>query len=106
MKRKKTYFVYIMASAARVIYIGFTSTLRARVSQHRNNRFKGFSARYNCCRLVYFERYSEVGQALARETQLKNWSREKKIALIESVNLNWKDLGEDWYEDPPRINYF
>jgi len=106
MAYQKTYFVYIVASASRVLYIGFTSNLKKRVWQHRNKTFKGFSAQYNCHRLVYFESYGEVGRALYRETQLKNWRRDKKIALIESENLNWHDLSEHWYEDPPMVKYY
>jgi len=106
MRYKKTYYVYIVASASRVIYIGFTSTLKKRVWQHRNKTFKGFSAQYNCHRLVFFEGYGDVGNAIHREKELKGWRREKKVALIEEDNRDWHDLSEGWYQDPPVIKYY
>ena len=92
----KTYHVYILASASRVLYTGVTSDIQRRVSQHREKRVPGFSARYNVRELVYFEPFSDIRVAIAREKQIKGWLRVKKIALIESLNPGWKDLSADW----------
>jgi putative endonuclease len=91
------YFVYILSSRSRVLYVGVTSDLAKRVWQHRNHVFAGFSAQYNVTRLVHFEQTSEVREAIAREKEIKGWRREKKVALIESMNPHWNDLSEGWY---------
>ena len=75
MHEQKLYWVYIMASRSLTLYIGVTGNLRRRVSQHQEHVFEGFSAKYKCERLVYFERFSDVCKAIAREKQLKNWRR-------------------------------
>lgn len=96
---KKTFFVYILASAARVLSVGFTSDLRGRVLEHRTGRFEGFSSKFHECRLVYFEPFDDPNFAIAREKQIKRWRREKKIWLIESVNRDWHDLSDGWNLD-------
>jgi putative endonuclease len=93
----KSYYVYIMASASRTLYTGVTSNLERRVLQHRRKRLRGFTARYNINRLVYYEMSGEILAAITREKEIKSWSRKKKIALIESVNRDWKDLSAGWY---------
>ena len=93
---EKQYFVYIMANTGGVLYVGVTSNLEARVDQHKHKRLDGFTKRYNITRLVYFEATNDVRAAIAREKQTKGWRRSKKIALIESINAQWKDLSEDW----------
>ncbi len=93
---EREYSTYIVASRTRVLYIGVTGNLGARMRQHREKRFPGFTADYNCNRLVYFERYSTPGAAIAREKQLKGWRRAKKLALIERMNPTWIDLSEEW----------
>ena len=93
----KNYYVYIMASASRTLYTGVTENLERRVLQHRRKLLPGFTARYNINRLVYYEVSGEVVAAIAREKQIKSLTREKKIALIESVNRDWKDLSAGWY---------
>ena len=90
------YYVYIVASRSRTLYIGVTSEIETRVLQHRNGAFEGFSKQYNCNRLVWFERHPFVAEANAREKQLKGWSRKKKIGLIERENPAWSDLSEEW----------
>jgi putative endonuclease len=92
----KTYHVYIMASASRVLYIGVTNYIERRVAQHKERRVAGFSARYSTCELVYREAFGDVRAAIAREKQIKGWLRARKIALIESLNPRWKDLSADW----------
>jgi putative endonuclease len=93
----KNYYVYIMASASRVLYTGVTSNLERRVLEHRRKLLGGFTARYNINRLVYYEVSSEIVAAITREKQIKGWSRRKKNALIESANRDWKDLSAGWY---------
>ena len=88
----KTYAVYIMASESGVLYIGITNDLETRVFQHKQKRVSCFTARYNVRKLVYFEFFRDVRAAIAREKELKGWLRKRKIALIESVNPQWKDL--------------
>lgn len=90
------YWVYVMASASGTLYIGSTSELDARVWQHKNGIFEGFSKKYHCTRLVYFQEYVNVNSSTARERQLKGWRREKKIALIESKNPRWEDIARTW----------
>jgi putative endonuclease len=91
----KHYYVYIMASHSRVIYIGMTNDLRRRVAQHQQKLVEGFTQKYNCTMLVYYESTEDVHAALAREKELKGWRREKKIALIESRNPTWRDLSAE-----------
>jgi putative endonuclease len=96
----KTYFVYILSSLSRRLYIGITSDLRRRLWQHRTGSIPGFTSRYRINRLVHFEETSDAHAAIAREKQLKGWSREKKVGLIESGNAGWLDLAGDWVERP------
>ena len=95
------YSVYIVASRSRTLYTGVTGHLHRRVFQHKWKEYEGFSAKYNCDRLVWFEHYQNVEKAIARETQLKKWNRSKKIALIERMNPAWVDLSRDWFECEP-----
>ena len=96
MDEQRLYYVYIMASRTHVLYIGITGDIEARANQHREHRNKGFSDDYNCERLVFFERFGDPGTAIKRETQLKKWRREKKLALIQKQNPTWQDLSEVW----------
>ena len=96
MAEQKIYYVYIVASRSRTIYVGITSEIEIRVLQHRNGTYEGFTKRYRCHRLVLFERFGFVENAIAREKELKGWKREKKIALIERENPTWVDLSADW----------
>jgi putative endonuclease len=90
-------FVYILASGFKRLYIGVTTELAVRVRQHKNNTFpNSFTARYNIKDLVYFETFGDLNSAIAREKQLKRWSRIKKIRLIVAENPTWRDLSEDW----------
>jgi putative endonuclease len=95
---ERLYSTYIVTSQSRTLYIGVTGDLRKRVFEHKWQERDGFSSRYNCDRLVWFEHYQEVGLAIAREKQLKRWSRGKKITLIEHMNPAWVDPSRDWYE--------
>lgn len=92
MRSAGAYWVYIMASRSGVLYVGVTGDLERRVAEHRAKATPGFTARYNCTRLVHVETYTVVRDALAREKQLKGWRRERKRALIAAQNPSWADL--------------
>jgi putative endonuclease len=94
MRDRCAHHVYIVTgrSHSRVLYIGVTSNLAARIEAHRSGLCDGFTARYRLCKLVYAEAFTYVHEAIAREKQLKGWRRERKIALIEAVNPNWLEL--------------
>jgi putative endonuclease len=99
MIREKHYYVYIMQSASRrALYIGMTNNLHKRVWQHKNHIFEGFTDDYNAVRLVYWESFDDVRNAIDREKKLKSWRREKKLWLIARFNPGWKDLAADWYK--------
>jgi putative endonuclease len=92
------YHVYILASESGVLYVGITNDLASRVWQHRQHHPSSFTSQYNVHQLVYFETYADPRDAIAREKQLKNWRREKKVALIKRENPEWRDLSEGWFE--------
>ena len=92
------YYVYIMASLSRALYIGMTSNLEVRVYQHKHKVYEGFTSKYNVSRLVHMEEFANVDDAIARERELKGWRRSRKIELIESQNLEWDDLSTGWVE--------
>jgi len=92
----KTYYVYVMASKSRTLYTGVTNNLERRVIEHRRKLVPGFTVRYNINRLEYYEVCGDVLAAISREKQIKSWTRLKKIALIESLNRDWKDLSDGW----------
>ncbi len=90
-------YVYILSSGFKHLYIGVTSNLERRVGQHKDGTYPcSFTERYNIKQLVYFERFAEMQTAIAREKQLKRWSRVKKIRLIVAENPDWRDLSADW----------
>lgn len=92
------YYVYTMSNASRRLYTGVTGDLERRVWEHKTKVLEGFTSRYHFDRLVHYEVFSDVRQAIAREKQIKGWTREKKLQLIESANLGWLDLSQDWYD--------
>ncbi len=89
------YFVYIVASRSRVLYVGVTNDLNRRVGEHKEGLIPGFSQKYKTNRLVYYESTSDVRGAIAREKQIKRWRREKKVNLIENLNPEWNDLARE-----------
>lgn len=97
-RESRNYYVYILVSRSRVLYVGVTNDLARRVYQHKQMRAPGFTARYLVTRLAHFEATTEADAAIAREKQIKGWSRAKKIELIESHNPAWRDLSDGWYE--------
>jgi putative endonuclease len=98
MRREKRYYVYLMASKSRVLYVGVTGFLYARVMQHKRAQVEGFTKKYHVNRLVYFETFRYVNNAITRETEIKKWRRAKKVALMETNNPTWEDLAADWGE--------
>ncbi len=92
----KRYYVYILASKSRVLYVGITGSLMARVLQHKAGEVQGFTRCYRVHRLVYYEMFQYVNRAIARESEIKKWRREKKVRLIEAENPTWGDLAADW----------
>ncbi|HVR37942.1 MAG TPA: GIY-YIG nuclease family protein [Thermoanaerobaculia bacterium] len=92
------YFVYMLTNRWKnVLYTGVTNSLEKRVWQHKNKTVPGFTKKYNCDRLVWFDSYTEVTDAIACEKRIKGWTRAKKNALVDAMNSEWKDLAEDWY---------
>jgi putative endonuclease len=91
----KTGYIYILTTENnKVMYIGVTSNLVKRVYEHKTHVYKGFTSKYNVTKLVYFEEFPEIEQAILREKQLKKWHREWKNQLVESMNPKWTDLSE------------
>jgi predicted GIY-YIG superfamily endonuclease len=98
--RAQNYFVYILTNGDRhtVLYIGITNDLERRASDHSLGRGSVFARQDNATKLVYFEAFPDPQSAIAREKQLKNWSRKKKETLIGNANPDWRDLFEEMYE--------
>ena len=89
------YYVYIMTGITdKVLYVGVTNDLARRVHEHKSGIGTGFTARYHLTKLVYFEEYSDINVAIAREKQLKGKTRAKKLELIQEMNHEWRDFGE------------
>ncbi len=95
MPRAYLFFVYIMASSSGTLYVGVSNNVYTRSSQHKLGIGSAFTRKYKIDRLVYYEEYKYVLNAIARETEVKKWRREKKVALIESKNPTWRDLSKD-----------
>lgn len=87
-----TFYVYFMASRSRALYVGVTNDLARRANEHKMGLLAGFTSRYRITRLVYFEQFADVRDAIAREKELKGWVRMRKTRLIESSNPTWEDL--------------
>ncbi len=97
MRTRRSYCVYIVGSISGTLYIGMTGNLNKRAFEHKFHRVDGFTDKYDVERLLYWESYDDVHKAIGREKQLKGWLREKKIALIVSMNPQWLDLSKEWY---------
>ena len=89
---QRTYYVYILTNRSGTLYVGMTGDLVRRVDEHRRHAVPGFTSRYKIDRLVYYETFQQVDDAIAREKQLKGWVRAKKTALIDEANPGWCDL--------------
>ncbi len=96
MSSEKHYYVYIMASRSLNFYTGVTNSIYQRALQHKTGEIDGFTKKYNINRLVYYETFEHIGNAIAREKQVKAWTRAKRLALIKSINPTWQDLAEGW----------
>ena len=95
----KNFYVYIMASRSGTLYIGVTNDIPRRVYEHQHDLVPGFTSKYKIHHLVYVEEFDRASEAIAREKQLKGWTRKRKIALVELVNPTLKDLSADWLGD-------
>ncbi len=89
-------YVYIMTGRSHTLYTGVTSGLEKRVSEHKEKIIDGITKRYSLTSLVYYEGHEDIVAAIAREKQIKGWTRARKIAVIESVNPEWRDLSDEW----------
>ncbi|PNQ72510.1 excinuclease ABC subunit C [Hanstruepera neustonica] len=93
----KMSYVYFLANKNNtVIYVGVTSDLLKRIYQHKTKAYKGFASKYNCDKLVYYETFTDINQAIAREKQIKAGNRTRKMRLIEADNPQWNDLSDGW----------
>lgn len=103
----KSYFVYIMTNRSKTLYTGVTNSLVRRVREHKTGMGSGFASRYKTDRLVYFERFEDIRNAIEREKQIKGWLRSKKINLIVTSNPEWRGLSLEWYKrhqfEPERV---
>ena len=97
----QNFYLYILASETKTLYIGVTNDLERRVYEHKSKTTPGFTAQYEVNHLVYFEETNDVTTAINREKQLKGWRREKKVALIEKSNPHWFDLSDRWFDQRP-----
>lgn len=88
------YYVYIMTNKSRTLYTGVTNNLERRVFEHQNKLIPGFTSKYNITRLVWYDTFGSIHEAIETEKRIKGWIRAKKTALIESNNPEWKDLSD------------
>jgi putative endonuclease len=100
MRPDRGFFVYLLSSTSRVLYTGATSHLIRRTHEHRTHALPGFTRRYAVNRLVWFECTPNAAAAVAREREIKGWTRAKKVRLIEAANAGWLDLAADWFDAP------
>jgi len=96
-RRDYNFYVYIMASSSGTLYIGMTNDLIRRVSEHKEETVEGFSKKYSCNKLVFYEHHKYVYNAIEREKEIKKWRREKKHSLIKTINSQWNDLYEELF---------
>ena len=87
-----------MTNKSGTLYVGLTNNLKRRIHEHKIKAVPGFTCKYNIDRLIYFETYSDVNSAIAREKQMKPWRRQKKLNLIKAQNPALKDLSDDWFD--------
>ena len=97
MYSDRRYCVYILSSTSGVLYTGSTSNLLRRMYQHKHGLIPGFTKWYAVGRLVYYDCTPNAAAAVARERDIKSWTREKKLRLIETMNAGWVDLAADWF---------
>ena len=96
----KSYYVYILASPRNgLLYVGMTNSLPRRLEEHQNGEIEGFTKKFGIHKLVYYEVFEDVLNAIDREKQLKRWTRAKKNVLVEKVNPEWADLSEKLFAE-------
>jgi len=98
MRKVYEYYVYIMTNKSGTLYTGVTNNIKKRVHQHKTKSVEGFTKQYNINILLYYEPFSDVYSAIAREKMIKGWIRKKKMELIKTINPDWVDLSREWYE--------
>lgn len=97
--RDHNYFIYIITNKNKtVLYLGVTNDLQRRIYEHEHGLIPGFSKKYNCHFLVYYEHFQDINEAIAREKEIKKWGREKKEKLINRFNPDWRFLNNEIYE--------
>jgi len=96
----KGYIYFMYNPSGEVLYIGVTNSLKRRISEHAEGRGSAFTSKYNCHRLVYYEAFPDIEQAIAREKQLKHFKRAWKEDLVNALNPSWQDLGQSLVADP------
>ena len=94
----KNYYVYILGNQSGTLYTGVTNNLENRLEEHKQNLTKGFTRKYQVNRLLYFQEFNDVNEAIAAEKQIKGWLRKKKMDLIRSINPTFVDLSNNWHE--------
>ena len=92
--RTRRYFVYLLTSPSQTLYVGVTNDLPRRMSQHKDGLTPGFASKYRVDKLVYYEEFDDVRNAIAREKQIKGMRRDRKMQLVESMNPQWNDLSD------------
>src|SRR5262245_22086223 len=97
----RKFYVYIMTNNSRTLYTGMTNDLERRVFEHKKKLVRGFTSKYNVTKLVWFEEFDNVMQAIDGEKKIKRWRRSKKVALIETSNPGWDDLAAAWFDSHP-----
>jgi putative endonuclease len=96
-KRFHNYYVYLLTNKHNtVLYTGVTNDLERRIYEHKHRIFEGFTKQYNLTKVVYYEYFEHIEQAIAREKEIKGWKRSRKNTLVESMNPDWNDLSEEW----------
>ncbi|MGB9105717.1 MAG: GIY-YIG nuclease family protein [Terriglobales bacterium] len=104
MRDPKTYYVYILTNPSQhPFYTGVTDNMDRRMSEHLDFLNDSYTARYHLTRLVYYEEFGNVREAIRREKEIKTWSRVKKIALVNTKNPKWDDLARDWGKPIPLL---
>jgi len=91
----KSYYIYILSSKTGTLYVGVTNNLEKRVYEHKNKLIPGFTSKYNVNRLMYYQEFNHIDQAIEMEKKIKGWTRQKKIDLIKSMNPHIKDLAKE-----------
>ena len=95
---QRQYYVYILTNRTRRLYVGVTNDLHRRMFEHKQKLVPGFTSTYNLTWLAYYETTNDIYGAISREKQIKAWRREKKMALVATMNPEWKDLSTSWYD--------